>query len=210
MMILIVDDHPIYAEGLKNLLESRGFGDAVLARNGAEAVECVKRAIPDVVLMDIAMPGMDGIRTTELIMAECPQAKIIMLTSLGDEESLFRAIAAGACGYLLKTLDGDELARCLVELRDGKNPFASTLEDRILSEFRRRGALPSRPRASMSSLSERQRKVLELLADGLTYKVIGSRLFISERTVKFHIRQIKDILRVESNEALVAFVRENR
>jgi len=208
-MILIVDDHPIYAEGLRNLLESRGFGDTVLVRSGAEAVERVKRDTPEVVLMDIAMPGMDGIEATRLIMAECPEAKIIMLTSLGDEESLFKAVAAGACGYLLKTLDGDELARCLTELRQGKNPFAATLQDRILSEFRRRGTFPPRPRASLPALSARQREVLDLLAEGLPYKVIGSRMFISERTVKFHIRQIKDILGLESNETLVAFVKEN-
>jgi DNA-binding NarL/FixJ family response regulator len=206
MRILIVDDHPIYAEGLRNLLRSRDYRDVEVARGGEAAVELARAWGPEVVLMDISMPGMDGIQATRLIKAESPEVQIIILTSLGDSESLIEAVRAGASGYLVKTLGGDELIACLEGLRDGKNPFSAGLEDELLSELRRSSA----PRAGggpTPELSPRAREILGLLAEGLTYKEIGARLFLSERTIKYHIEQIKRSLGLESKAELVDFWR---
>jgi two-component system NarL family response regulator len=203
MKILVVDDHPIYAEGLRNLLAAFNYSDVLVARDGDEAVALAAEARPDVILMDIGMPGKDGIEAAAEIKRSDPGVKIVMLTSLAEDDSLFRAVRAGASGYLLKTLDGDELQRCLSDLEAGKNPFSPGLEDSILSAFRRGASGP----APAKGLSSRQREVLALLARGSSYKAIGAELFISERTVKFHVEQIKAILGLETKEELVAYAR---
>jgi len=207
MRILIVDDHPIYAEGLRNLLGSRDYRDVEVATDGASAVELAIERRPDVVLMDISMPGIDGIQATRLIHDRDPEAKIIILTSLGDSESLIEAVKAGASGYLLKTLDGDELIECLESLQKGRNPFSPGLGDALLLELRS----PSRPgAASEATLGSRAESILGLLSEGLTYKEIGARLFLSERTIKYHIEQIKRSLGLDSKAQLVDYWRDRR
>ena len=204
MKILIVDDHPIYAEGLKNLLSSWDYHDTATARDGAEAILLAGQFQPDVILMDISLPGMDGIGATEQIKRENPGVKIVMLTSLGEEESLFRAIRAGASGYLIKTLDGEELVRCLSDLKAGRNPFSAGLEEALLTELRR-GSNPVEKSRVRPNLTFRQREVLRLLTKGFSYKQIGQELFISERTVKFHVEQTKAVLGVKTREELLGF-----
>jgi DNA-binding NarL/FixJ family response regulator len=208
MKILIVDDHPIYAEALKNLLASWGYEDALIAGDGHDAVARAEEARPDVILMDIGLPGMDGIEATIEIKKRQPEAKIVMLTSLGEEESLLRAIKAGASGYLIKTLSGEELVRCLSDLQEGKNPFSAGMEDRILAEFRRGSAAPAPIGAEAEGhcLTRRQREVVRLMAKGRSYKEIGQELFISERTVKFHVEQAKIAFGTKSKDELIGYV----
>lgn len=205
MKILIVDDHRIYAEGLKNLLSSWGYEDASIAGDGPQAVALAQEIRPDVVLMDIGLPGMDGIEATAEVKKASPETKIVMLTSLGEEESLLRAIKAGASGYLIKTLSGEELVRCLSDLKEGRNPFSPGMEDRLLAEIRRGGAVPGPTDAEGDgpSLTRRQREVLRLMAQGRSYKEIGQELFISERTVKFHVEQAKLALGTKSKDKLI-------
>lgn len=207
MKILIVDDHPIYAEGLKNLLLSWNYDEVSIARDAPEALVMARQTKPDVVLMDISLPGMDGIQATIEMKREHPDMKIVMLTSLGEEESLFRAIRAGASGYLIKTLNGEELVNCLSDLKTGKNPFSPGLEDTILSELRRSYAAPeAMAEKGDQYLTRRQREVLRLMAKGNSYKQIGKELFISERTVKFHIEQAKASLGLKTKEQLIDFI----
>lgn len=206
MKILIVDDHPIYAEGLKNLLATWHYSEIFIANSGPSAIAVAVEKVPDIVLMDIGMPGMDGIAATAAIKARLPSVKIVMLTSLGEEELLFRAIKAGASGYLLKTTEGETLVRCLAELNEGRNPFSAGLQEAILTEFKRSYDEGDKLKSSAEqNLSDRQRDVLRLLARNLGYKEIGSELFISERTVKFHIERIKGVLGLATKEELVAF-----
>lgn len=205
MKILIVDDHPIYAEGLKNLLASWGFTDTTVAGDGPEAIARATDMRPDVVLMDIGLPGMDGIEAATEIKKNLSGTKIVMLTSLGEEESLLRAIKAGASGYLIKTLSGEELVRCLRDLEAGKNPFSPGMEERLLAELRRSYSTtaPSGTEGAVSCLTGRQRDVLRLIAKGRSYKEIGQELFISERTVKFHVEQAKLAFGTKSKEQLI-------
>jgi DNA-binding NarL/FixJ family response regulator len=206
MKILIVDDPPIYAEGLKNLLATWNYSEILIANSGASALAVAVEKVPDIVLMDISMPGMDGIKATAEIKARLPAVKIVMLTSLGEEELLFRAVKAGASGYLLKTMEGETLVRCLSELNEGRNPFSSGLEEALLTEFKRSYDEGDKLRRSAEqNLSDRQRDVLRLLARRLGYKEIGKELFISERTVKFHIERIKSVLGLQTKEELVDF-----
>jgi DNA-binding NarL/FixJ family response regulator len=209
MKILIADDHPIYAEGLRNLLLTWNYSDVVIARNGVEAVALAMETLPDVILMDISMPQMDGIKATAEIKSRLRDVKIIMLTSLAEEEHLFRAIKAGASGYLIKTLDGETLVRCLSDLNEGRNPFSAGLEESLLSEFKRGYDAGGNSRDSTGrKLSARQLEVLGLLSRRLSYKEIGKELFISERTVKFHIERIKALLDLKTKEELIEFAQE--
>lgn len=209
MKILIVDDHPVYAEGLRNLLRSRDYLDVEVANDGESAVAKAAAWKPEVVLMDIGMPGMDGIEATRLIKRGDGEVKIIILTSLGDGDSLIEAVKAGASGYLVKSLDGDELIECFESLRGGKNPFSAGLGDMLLDEVRRSAAAPA-PDRREERLGARGRTILGLLAEGLSYKEIGARLSLSERTIKYHIEQVKKALGLASKAQLVEYWRERR
>jgi DNA-binding NarL/FixJ family response regulator len=206
MRVLIVDDHPIYAEGLRNLLRSRDYGEVEIASDGAAAVERASAWKPEVVLMDVNMPVMDGIQATRLIKRGNPEAKVVMLTSLGDEENLVEAVRAGASGYLLKTSGADQMIECFELLQEGKNPFSAGLMDVLLQEFRQRE--PRQAKGGGEALAPRAKEILRLLSESLTYKEIGSRLFLSERTIKYHIECIKKTLGLESKAELMDYWRE--
>jgi len=203
MRIMIADDHPLYAEGLKNLLED-DFDIVSVVSTGQEAVEEARRSKPDVILMDVNMPGLDGIAATRQIVAEQPNIKILMLTSFAETDTLFRAIRAGAVGYLLKNLEDTEIISGLWELQKGKNPFSPGLENQILEQFRLQGS-PRLLQQELTLLNERQIEVLDLVAQGLEYAEVGKRLYISERTVKYHMARIKEILGLSNHAQIVAW-----
>lgn len=206
MRILIADDHPLYVEGLINLL-SADFEIVGTASTGEEVVTRARLTKPDVILMDISMPLLDGIAATRTITAEHPEIKIIMLTALGETDNLFRAIRAGAVGYLLKNLEDTDIIAGLRELEKGRNPFSPGLENHLLQEFRalQADSLPD----PCTLLNEKQLEVLELVAQGLDYGEVGKRLFISERTVKYHMGRIKKILQLGSQAQVVAWAWEH-
>lgn len=203
MRILIADDHPLYVEGLRNLL-SNDFEIVGSVSTGLEAVEMARFLKPDVILMDINMPVLDGIAATSQIISEQPQIKVLILTSFEETEKLFRAIKSGAVGYLLKSLAGEEIIAGLYDLEKDKNPFAPGLEARILQEFRTY-QLEYQLDDHKDVLSERQFEVLELVAKGLGYAEVGKRLFISERTVKYHMAKIREVLQLSNHEQVVAW-----
>ncbi|HKM42656.1 MAG TPA: response regulator transcription factor, partial [Limnochordia bacterium] len=201
--IMIADDHSLYVEGLKNLLQE-DFDIVSVVSTGLAAVEEARRSKPDVILMDINMPGLDGIAATRQIMAEQPGIRILMLTSFAETDTLFRAIRAGAVGYLLKNLKDTEIISGLQELQQGRNPFSPGLENKILQEFRLQSVdSPLNPVRFL--LNERQIEVLELVAQGLEYAEVGKLLFISERTVKYHVAQIKESLQLSNHAQVVAW-----
>jgi DNA-binding NarL/FixJ family response regulator len=204
MKILIADDHPIYREGLGNLLRSYDFTVVGSVRDGVEAVEAALSLAPDVVLMDANMPRMDGIEATRRIKAENPAVKVIILTGIEDDRLLFESIQAGASGFLLKKLDGDSLNRSLHELEEGKNPFSPGVEESLLHEFSRITENDSKA-AKRIHLDDRQIKTLEYLARGMTYKEIGAKMGMSERTVKYHIRELKRLCGQDTKERLIQF-----
>jgi len=280
MRILVADDHPLFAEGLKNLLVSHGIDVVGVARNGFEALDEARRLRPDVVLMDIIMPRCDGLAATRLIKAELPDIKIVMLTMSEADGDLFESIKSGASGYLLKNLDAGELVEMLEDLARGDAPFSPGLAAKLLEEFTRladeagasgpgwravsqadiesepgpeTGSTPgSEPRSEQGAepeseeelrpgttpaameaaaaaetggagseapveaegpggdatggwLTPRQVEVLTLVAKGMTYKEVGAALYISERTVKYHMKQILDQLHLRNRAQVIAY-----
>ena len=162
MTVLIADDHPIYIEGLSNLLKSYDFTVVGCAMDGKEAVKQAILLQPDVILMDANMPEMNGIEATKKIKESLPEIKIIILTGIEDDTLLFDSIQAGASGFLLKKLNGGELNQSLRDLQAGKNPFSQGVEDSLLKEFRRVHPQPS------VVLMGRQIEILKRLSMGLT------------------------------------------
>jgi two-component system NarL family response regulator len=200
--VLLADDHPLFLDALKNLLESRDVEVVGTAADGVAAVAMARRLQPDLVLMDIQMPGLDGLTALRQIKAQFPAIKVAMLTMSAVDDDLFEAIKCGACGYLLKTRDSAEFFELLAEIERGEAALSRGLASRILQEFERRGSADESE--SVVVLTVRQTEILQLAAQGLTYKEIGERLFISERTVKFHMAQAVDRLQVKNRAGAIA------
>ena len=204
MKVLLVDDHPLFLDGLRNLLVSRGFQVLGTARDGLEAVEKARALRPDLILMDIQMPQLDGLAAVRLIKAELPEIKIVMLTMSADDENLFEAIKSGACGYVLKTQASDEFFALLEDVARGEAVLSPGLSARVLREF---GRLPAAEKERRGLLSEREKQVLTLVAQGLTYKEVGAKLFLSERTIKYHMGEIIARLHLENRAQVIEYAR---
>lgn len=216
MRVLIVDDHPLMVDGLRSLLEAHDFEVAGTAGDGLEAVDAALHLKPDLVLMDISMPVCDGLTATRLIKAQQPEIKILIITTSADEEDLFEAIKSGASGYLLKITRGPDFIAALHGLEEGIPPFSPGLAERLLREFARQ---PDGTRGARSEsreetekhhepppkLTERQAEVLRLVSTGLTYKEVGTKLCLSEVTVRYHMREIMHILHLENRNQVLAF-----
>jgi two-component system NarL family response regulator len=201
MKTLIVDDHPLFLEGLKNLLTLRGIEVVGTARDGMEALDKTRTLRPDIILMDIQMPKLDGLAATRLIKAELPNVKIVMLTMSGEDADLFEAIKSGASGYLVKTQDVDEFFSLFIGLGRGEAPLSPGLAGRILEAFARQArsvATAETQGGADDALSPRQMQVLTFAAQGLTYKEIGAKLYLAERTIKYHMGEIIARLHVEN------------
>ncbi len=205
MRILIADDHALFRDGLKSLLSARGLQVVGEARNGREAVEMTRRLKPDLVLMDLAMPEIDGLTATKLISAELPTVKVVILTASEDDGNLFEAIKCGAQGYLLKNLERDQFFALLDGVRRGEPALTPTLARRLLKEF----AQPSHAGKTAhdpDALTDREQEVLELLVQGITSnRRLAKHLGVSENTVKFHIRNILDKLHLHNRAQVVGF-----
>ena len=214
MRVLLVDNSRLMLEGLQSLLEAHGVEVAGVATEGLEAVDLACALNPDVILMDVRMPGCDGLEATRRIRARMPQARIVMLTTSADQDDLFEAIRSGACGYLVKSIDTETLVEALDQVREGIPPFSPGLAAKLLDEFARAGdaAHPPAPPASVSTdpasatsvLSARQLQVLRLVADGLSYQEVGARLQLSSYTVKYHMGEIMDRLHLKNRAQVLA------
>ncbi len=198
--ILIVDDHPVVRDGLSAVLESQPDFEVVgEAGDGSEAVAQVEKLEPDVVLLDLEMPGLDGLGALRLIRQSRPQTKVIVFTVFDTDERILEAVQSGAQGYLLK---GDapraEIFRAVRTVYQGGALLQPVVASKLLRRMQdSQGVVApaSGPAHTLEELTEREREVLELLAQGLANKEIAARLFISERTVKFHVSSILAKLR---------------
>ena len=182
LRLLLVDDNALFLRGLADLLVGRGFQVLGTAADGFAAFEAAQRLLPDVILMDVQMPGCDGLEATRMITQALPTIQIVMLTASDDEAHLFEALKSGASGYLLKSLDGDELCNLLRGVVQGEVPLSPGLARKVLHELARRE--PSAELAPEVELSEQQAQVLQMVAQGRTYREIGDRLGYAERTIK--------------------------
>jgi len=210
MRILLADDHPLFLDGLKNLLKIRGIDVVGTAIDGLEALEKARALKPDVILMDIQMPQLNCLAATRLIKAEQPDIKIVMLTYSENDEDLFEAIKSGACGYLLKAEEIDKFFELLSGLMNGEAPLSPSLAGRVLEEFSRQGRTirsTGQPVEKEEALTSRQIEVLTLLAQGLIYKEIGAKLFLSERTIKYHMGEIIERLHLENRRQVIEYTR---
>jgi DNA-binding NarL/FixJ family response regulator/anti-sigma regulatory factor (Ser/Thr protein kinase) len=201
MRVLLVDDHPLVLEGIRNLLVARGVGVVGMAGDGQEAVELARQLRPDVILMDVQMPGLSGPEATRRIKAELPDTKIVMLTVSAADEDLFEAIRSGASGYLLKSLEAEQFFSLLAQVASGEAPLAPGLAARLLAGL----AQPKLEPGAALGLSPRQVEILQLVAQGMTYKEIGAKLYVTERTVRYHMDQIKEQLGVATRSEAVAY-----
>ncbi len=207
LRLLLVDDSPIFLEGLRNLLMARGLTVIGTAHDGLEAQEKARELRPDVIVMDVTMPRCNGLEATRLIKAEFPKIKIVMLTVSEEDDHLFEAIQNGASGFLLKGMDANEFCTLLARLTHGEALLTPGAASRLMSEFSRARTGNPSTRDTDESITERQWQILDLVARGLTYKETGLALHLSEKTVKYHMAQILARLRLKNRTQAIAYAR---
>ncbi len=214
---LIVDDHALFRRGLEIVLVTEPDIEVVgQASDGAEAVQKAGEQLPDVVLMDVRMPRSSGIQACRQIKEIAPSAKIVILTMSDEEEDLFEAIRAGASGYLLKDIPLDEVAEAVRAVHGGQSLISPSMAGKLLTEFavlanrEREDGQDARPeQVPAPKLTDREMQVLKLVARGMNNRDIAKELFISDNTVKNHVRNILEKLQIHSRmEAVMVAVRE--
>jgi DNA-binding NarL/FixJ family response regulator len=207
--VLICDDHALFRRGLVMVLESEDDIEiAGEAEDGDDAVRKAEELAPDVVLMDVRMPKMSGIEATRAIAEAVPTTRILMLTVSDEEEDLYEAVKAGATGYLLKEISIEEVANAIRAVVTGQSLISPSMASKLLSEFNNL-AKQAQQRVLVPKLTDRELQVLKLVAQGMSNREVAEELFISENTVKNHVRNILEKLHLHSRmEAVVYAVRE--
>ncbi len=202
MKILLVDDHRVLLAGFKELLEHQGANVVGGANNGTQAIKLARELQPDIILMDVRMPGMSGIEATRRIKTEFPEIKVVMLTVSQDQSDLFEALRAGASGYLLKTLEPEKFFQLLTGVVEGNMPLAPEIVEQLATDI----IQPEDDIVATATplLTSQQLDVLRLVASGRTYRETGDQLHISEHTVRYHIEQIRSKLDVSKRTEMVA------
>lgn len=199
--VMVVDDHDLFRDGLVSVIRSQPDMLVVAeAGDGLEALVMARSLRPDVILMDINMPGADGLEATRLITRELPDCRIVMLTMRDEDERVFEAIRNGAQGYLLKTIRAQQLMDMIRAAARGEAALTPAMAARVMVLFRRQGspATPAEPAEEFDPLTQREQEVLRLIAEGLADKEIAAALDISLYTVKSHVRSILSKLHVNN------------
>jgi DNA-binding NarL/FixJ family response regulator len=209
LRVLVVDDHPLYREGLVTAMSAMpGVQVVGEAGDGHAAVEAASRLSPDVVVMDLHMPGLNGIDATRQVVTAQPSVAVLVLTMLDGDDSVFAAMRAGARGYLLKGADRGEIARALEGVAHGEVVFSAGIASRVLAFF---AAGPGAAAAALDpfpGLTEREREILDLVARGLTNAEIARRLVVSDKTVRNHVSNVFTKLQVAGRAEAVARARD--
>ncbi len=209
--VLVVDDHALFREGMVNILNAQpGIQVVGEASDGLEALVMARALHPDVILMDITMPGVDGVEATRQIKQELPDTRIVMLTVRDEDDKLFEAIRNGADGYLLKTIRAGQLVEMIRAAHRGEAAIGPGLAARVLNEFRRLATSPANAPAdeALASLTPREREVLSLIARGASDREIAQELTVSLYTVKAHVRNLLQKLQVSSRQEAARRVRQ--
>jgi len=197
--VLLADDHALFRHGVASLLAAeRGFEVVGEAVDGGQALEMARELMPDVILMDISMPTMDGLEATRRIKAEIPYVRIVILTASDGDKSLFEAVKSGAQGYLLKNIEPQALYGTLRGVVQGEAPVSRVMAARLLDEFARQSRAKAPATEPAARLTSRETEVLELVARGKTNKEIAAALAIAENTVKNHLKNILEKLHLEN------------
>lgn len=206
--VLLADDHRLFRDGLRNMLESAmDFRVIAETTNGPETVSAAIDKRPDVILMDISMPELNGIEATRRIVGECPAIKIVMLSMHSDTRFVTESLKAGAAGYLLKDCAFDEVLSALRAVRKGTIYLSGRISDSVIKDYV--ALAKSGPASAFSLLSAREREVLQLLAEGRSTKETAAKLHVSVKTIETHRKQIMDKLGIHSVAELTKYaVRE--
>lgn len=205
--ILLADDHKMVREGLKIYLSTEDDIQVVgEAENGAAAAKLAAELKPDVILMDLIMPGTDGIEGTKLCKAASPETRIIVLTSMPDDERVVPAIRAGALSYMLKDVSADELAAAIRNAAAGKPTLHPMAAARMMQELH----APPKAKSAIDEISPREMEVLQAIGRGLSNKEIGEKLFIGERTVKTHVSHLLEKLSLQDRTQLAIYAVQNK
>ncbi|WP_274361666.1 response regulator transcription factor [Paenibacillus thermotolerans] len=211
MKIVVADDHPLFRSGVRNLLKTTDDLEVVgEASSGDEALELAGALHPDVMLMDIRMPGLNGIEATRLIKERFPRIEVLILTMFQDDQSVFTAMRAGAKGYVLKDADETELLQSIRMVGSGGAVFSSDIAARMMHYFAAPKSYGKTDNPALAELSKREMEILERIAEGETNAQIASRLFISAKTVANHISNILNKLQVADRNEARRLLKESR
>ncbi|MCH9009826.1 MAG: response regulator transcription factor [Chloroflexi bacterium] len=205
--VLVVDDHVLVRQGIVRLLQDEADIEVVgEASNGFEAVNKAKELEVDIVLMDLYMSGLDGVATTRLIKRELPNVDVIIITASDEEDDLFEAIQAGARGYVMKSVDISDLIQQIRQVLTGGVGMTDDLTTKLVTGLARRGSKGlNADLTEQESLTVREKEVLELIAQGATNKEIAASLFISENTVRAHVRTLMQKLHMDNRTQLAVY-----
>ena len=207
LRVIVVDDHPMYREGLRlTLTASRDFESIAEAPDAESALEMVAQTRPDMVLMDLRLPGMSGIEATRRIVAADPSVRVVVVSMLEDDDSIFAAMRAGARGYLLKGADRDELLTALRAVAHGEVIFGAAVARRVMAFFT--GQMPTAAAAAFPELTEREREILERLARGDPNQAIAQQFGLSDKTVRNHVSSILNKLQVADRAQAIVRARD--
>ena len=203
--VMIVDDHPIWRSAVERDLADAGFLIVAAVPDGETAVRVAPAARPDVVLMDLQLPGMTGVDASAELVRSDPSIRVLMFSSSGEDADVLRAAKAGARGYLVKSAPAEELIAAVHRTADGEAVFSSGLAALVLGEYRR---MASEPAPEQPVLTDRETEVLRLVAKGLTAKQVADRLVVSHRTVQNHVQNTLNKLQLHNRVELVRYAIE--
>jgi two-component system, NarL family, response regulator LiaR len=205
--VMLIDDHRVVRQGLRDFLELQGDIEIVgEASSGEEGVQLAREHLPDVVLMDLVMPGIDGVETTRRLKAASPSSRVIVLTSFADDNKVFPAIKAGAISYLLKDVSPEELAHAIRAAQRNEAVLHPEVAAKLMQEF----SAPKSNEAPVDQLTPREMDVLRLVAKGMSNKEIAEKLIISEKTTKTHLSNILSKLHLADRTQVAIYALRQR
>lgn len=204
--VLLVDDHTLFRSGIRSLLQRHAdFAVVGEAADGIEGIKRAKQLQPNVVLLDLNMPGMSGLETLQLLLQDCPDTAVIMLTVSEEAEDLTAALQAGARGYLIKNIDADYLVRAIKRAAAGESVLAESMASKLVTQLQNGGAKKTEPHSELDRLTPREREILAFLAQGESNKAIARSLDVAESTVKIHVQNILKKLNLSSRVQAAVF-----
>ncbi|HLT25013.1 MAG TPA: response regulator transcription factor [Ignavibacteria bacterium] len=210
LKVLIADDHKMFRQGVMNILNDTGEVEVTEAESGDELIEKLKTEKPDVILMDINMPGINGIEATKLVKKKYPAIKVMAVSTSDEENYIIEMLKAGAMGYVLKSTGVDELLEAIKVVSRGDSYFCKEASNVILFQLDKIKKSRTQKQETDVPLTDREIEVLKLIAEGLTNKEIGERLFISTRTVDTHRRNLHQKLNIKNAAGLVNYAIKNK
>jgi DNA-binding NarL/FixJ family response regulator len=207
--VMVVDDHPMWRDAVARDLAEAGYDVVATAADGAQALRVIGAARPDVVVLDLQLPDASGVEVTRGMRAAYPAARVLVLSASGEQQDVLDAVKAGAVGYLLKSAALPDFLDAVRRTADGDAVFTPGLAALVLGEFRRLASAPAVGAGDAPSLTERETEVLRMVATGMSYKQIASRLVLSHRTVQNHVQNSLGKLHLHNRVELVRYAIEH-